>query len=65
MSTSRMKNDYEFLQKLEVSIETHDIPAEADESTDESQQNSNDLLKLVKDGIVFLDNRAEFWTNMK
>ena len=59
-----MKDDYEFLQKLEVSIESHEVPTETDELSDESKQN-DDLLKLVKDGIVFLDNRAEFWTNMK
>ena len=67
IQSTRLKKDYEFLKNLEQSLEKIDEDKFKDTATDmniESDQGEV-VLDLVRDSIVFLDHRAEFWTNMK
>ena len=67
IQSTRLKKDYELLKNLEQSLEKIDEDKLKDTATDmniESDQGEV-VLDLVRDSIVFLDHRAEFWTNMK
>ena len=67
IQSTRLKNDYEFLKQLEQSLEKIDEEKFKDTDNDmnlESYQ-GEEVLDLVKESIIFLDHRAEFWTNMK
>ena len=65
IQSTRLKEDYEFLKKLEQSLETIDEnPLKTDDTENESDQGEL-VLNLVKGSINYLDHRAEFWTNMK
>lgn len=67
IQSTRLKNDYEFLKKLEQSLEKIDEEKFKDTDNDmntESYQ-GEEVLDLVKESIIFLDHRGEFWTNMK
>ena len=67
IQSTRLKNDYEFLKKLELSLEKIDEEKFKDTDNDmnvESYQ-GEEVIDLVKESITFLDHRAEFWTNMK
>ena len=67
IQSTRLKKDYEFLKNLEQSLEKIDEDKFQDTATEmniESDQGEV-VLDLVRDSIVFLDHRAEFWTNMK
>ena len=67
IQSTRLKNDYEFLKKLEQSLEKIDEEKFKDTDNDmnvESYQ-GEEVIDLVKESIIFLDHRAEFWTNMK
>ena len=66
--TSRLKDDYEFLKSLETKLE----PAASEDHNDEEEVEEEEfdttgevLRMMVKDGINYLDDRAEFWINMK
>ena len=58
MKGSRMKADYEFLTKLSVVLDK----SEEDENI---TSQTKEITQVVNDGIDFLDERAEFWTNVK
>ena len=66
---SRLKEDYIFLKCLENKLDPPKpvvVKDKDDEDQDEPEVSSNEnLVQLVKDGVAFLDSRAEFWTNMK
>ena len=67
IQSTRLKKDYEFLKKLEQSLEKIDEEKFKDTDNDmnvESYQ-GEEVIDLVKESIIFLDHRAEFWTNMK
>ena len=66
--TSRLRDDYEFLKSLETKLE----PAASEDHNDEEEVEEEEfdttgevLRMMVKDGINYLDDRAEFWINMK
>lgn len=68
IQSTRLKKDYEFLKKLEQSLEKIDEDKFKDTVNDDMNTESDQgevVLDLVKDSITFLDHRAEFWTNMK
>ena len=69
IQSTRLKKDYDFLKNLEQSLEKIDEgkfkdTANANDMNTESDQGEV-VLDLVRDSIIFLDHRAEFWTNMK
>ena len=69
IQSTRLKKDYDFLKNLEQSLEKIDEDkfkdtANANDMNTESDQGEV-VLDLVRDSIIFLDHRAEFWTNMK
>ena len=69
IQSTRLKKDYDFLKNLEQSLEKIDEDkfkdtAKANDMNTESDQGEV-VLDLVRDSIIFLDHRAEFWTNMK
>ena len=64
---TRLKDDYEFLKKLENHLDSNVtmVDKNCDEKS-ETIEDADDLVKeVIKDGIAYLDHRAEFWTNMK
>ena len=64
---TRLKDDYEFLKKLENHLDSNVtmVDKNSDEKS-ETIEDADDLVKeVIKDGIAYLDHRAEFWTNMK
>ena len=68
IQSTRLKQDYEFLKKLEQTLEKIDEDKFKDTVSDDMNTESDQgevVLDLVKDSIMFLDHRAEFWTNMK
>ena len=67
IQSTRLKNDYEFLKKLEQSLKKIDEDKfkETDNDMNIESYQGEEVLDLVKESIIFLDLRAEFWTNMK
>ena len=64
---TRLKDDYEFLKKLESNLEASitTVIKHNDENSDAVEDACDYVKEVIKDGIAFLDHRAEFWTNMK
>ena len=64
---TRLKDDYEFLKKLESNLEANitTVIKHNDENSDTVEDACDYVKEVIKDGIAFLDHRAEFWTNMK
>ena len=63
---TRLKDDYEFLKKLENNLESNVTILDENFDGSETIEETDDYVKeVIKDGIAFLDHRAEFWTNMK
>ena len=64
---TRLKDDYEFLKKLESNLEANitTVNKHNDENSDTVEDACDYVKEVIKDGIAFLDHRAEFWTNMK
>ena len=60
MKGSRMKADYEFLKMLSGSITN--IPFD---DTNGTISKTDEMNETVQEAIEFLDDRAEFWTNVK
>ena len=66
--TSRLKDDYEFLKSLETKLEpaASEYHNDEEEVVEEEEFDTGEVLRMmVKDGINYLDDRAEFWINMK
>ena len=59
-----MRADQEFLKKLEKNLmTTEEVLDEA--SNDEVMKSTEEMKIIVREGLHFLQEREEFWTNVK
>ena len=59
-----MRADQEFLKKLEKNlVTTEEVLDEA--SNDEVIKSTEEMKIIVREGLHFLQEREEFWTNVK
>ena len=66
LKNSRMRADYEFLKNLENILE----PDEAEETDDIAEtegilETKEGMRRIVQEAVTFLEERDEFWTNIK
>ena len=63
LKNSRMRADYEFLKKLELVLQQDEV---TEENTCESILRSKDEMeKIVEEAVTFLEEREQFWANIK
>ena len=66
LKNSRMRGDYEFLKNLENILK----PSEGEETldiaeTEEIVETKEGMRRIVQEAVTFLEERDEFWTNVK
>ena len=66
LKNSRMRTDYEFLKNLENILE----PGEGEEILDTAEtedilDTKEEMRRIVQEAVTFLEERDEFWTNVK
>ena len=64
LKNSRMRADYEFLKNLE-NILQHDEETLDTAETEDLMETKEGMRTIVQEALTFLEERDEFWTNVK